>query len=172
MVFKGVLSLDLPTHLCTCLCFCKWNKIGYLNKQFAEELISIDLPTFYHNALDIHLPNISTISLATRPSSKFRGKSCTAPIFFASERILRRSRFSHTAGSKVFGRSSLLRRLMFGIRKEKPKTIVYVGVLMKKAPSVYEQEQAEEDTKLIQALLTLLSSTTSITDQSRCTDGQ
>ena len=49
--------------------FCKWNEISYLNQLFAEELNSIKLPTCYHNALNIHLPEIASISLATRSSS-------------------------------------------------------------------------------------------------------
>ena len=100
--FKGVLYTKVSPRV---FVLCRWNEISYLNQQFAEELNSIKLPTFHHNALNIHLPEIASISLATR-SFSFVGIpwNSKAPAFFASKRILLRSRFNHTAGSNAFAR--------------------------------------------------------------------
>ena len=98
-------SLDQSSVSPRVFVLCRWNEISYLNQQFAEELNSIKLPTFHHNALNIHLPEIASISLATR-SFSFVGIpwNSKAPAFFASKRILLRSRFNHTAGSNAFAR--------------------------------------------------------------------
>ena len=109
------------------LVLCEWDEIGYLKYKFAEELISKDLPTFYHKAMNIHLPELLQ-------ASRWRLAGAEAPAF-ACKRILLRSHFTNRARSKAFGRS-MLRRSFFEIRKKRPKRLFHVGIPMQKAQEI------------------------------------
>ena len=91
LVFEGVLSTKgvLSPISARVFGFCKWNEMSYLTQQFAEDLNSITLPTFYHNALNVYLPEIASISLATvqfRRNSKELQGSIFLRVSFQSQR--------------------------------------------------------------------------------------